>query len=73
MRLSILDGAKRFVTVACETRAVALVLQNAGDQIPNISFIINDQNVSGHLRNSWASNISIMLSPLHAQRRQLGR
>ena len=44
----ILDGAQRFVAVAREARAVALILQDTGDQIPDIGFIIDDQNVSGH-------------------------
>jgi hypothetical protein len=46
VRFSILDGAQRFVAVAREACAVAFILQDTGDQIPDIGFIIDDQYVS---------------------------
>ena len=40
------DGGQRLVAVARGARLVALVLQDAGDQVADIGFVVDDQNIS---------------------------
>jgi hypothetical protein len=42
------DGRQRIVTVARGARQVALVLQDAGNQLPYVGFVVDDQNVRCH-------------------------
>ena len=45
---SLLNCSQGFVAVAGEPRAVAFVLQNAGDNVPDIGLVVDDQNISCH-------------------------
>ncbi len=42
------DFGQCSIAVVGKTRLVPLILENAGDQLADIGFVINDQNVSGH-------------------------
>ena len=42
------DGSNSFVAIARGTGAVALVLENARDQVANIRLIVYDQDVGCH-------------------------
>src|SRR5581483_2556068 len=42
------DGGERFVAVARGTGVVALILQDARDQLADVGFIIDDENVGRH-------------------------
>jgi len=53
MRPARRDGGDRLVGVARHARLMALVLQDSGDQLADVVFVIDDENVSGHFVNSW--------------------
>ena len=42
------DGSECIVAVARGARVVALVLQDAGDQLADICFVVNDEDVGRH-------------------------
>ncbi len=48
MRPPLLDGLEPVVSVARKARRVALVLENSGDQLADVGFVIDDQNVGCH-------------------------
>ena len=45
-------GLDRFGTVVGTPRGVALVLEDAGDQRADIAFVVDDQNIVGHVTSS---------------------
>src|ERR1700694_408419 len=48
MRAAIGDFRQRRIAVACGPGGKALVVQNAGNQIPDICFVVDNQNVICH-------------------------
>ncbi len=48
MRASIGDLGQRRIAVARRAGVEAFVLQNARDEVANIGFVVDDQNVTGH-------------------------
>src|SRR5215813_2249635 len=42
------DLGQRIVAFACGARDKALVLQNSGNQLPDIGLVVDDQNVECH-------------------------
>ncbi len=55
------DGGERVVAVARGACAIALVLQNTGDQIADIGLIVDDQNFTGHIETHLSSLLSDQL------------
>ena len=43
-----LDGAQRFVAILGEPGLMAFVFKNAGDELSNIRFVVDNQNVRRH-------------------------
>ena len=52
------DRAERVVAVARRARGVALVLQDAGDQLADVGFVVDDENVGRHDYRSLMSQLS---------------
>ena len=48
MRTTRLDGGQGIIGGARRARAVAFILQDAGDQLTNIDFVVDDENISAH-------------------------
>ena len=48
LRPARLDRRDRLVRIARQARAVAFVLQNAGDEFADVVFVVDDENVSSH-------------------------
>ena len=48
LRAARFDRRDRLVGIARDARAVALVLQDAGDEFADVVFVVDDENVSGH-------------------------
>src|SRR5215467_1282513 len=46
------DLAERIVTVTRRARGVAFVLENASDQLADVRFIVDDEDVKGHVNDS---------------------
>ena len=49
LRAALLHRFQRFVRIAGETRAVTVVLQEAGDHLPDVRLVVDDQDVGCHL------------------------
>ena len=52
MRPARRDRGERLVGIARQPGAVALVVENAGDEFANVVLVVDDQNIGGHRFNS---------------------
>src|SRR5208337_1811873 len=48
LRTARLDCRQRLVRIARQTRAMAFVLQNPGDKLADVVFVVDDEDVSSH-------------------------
>ena len=44
----VVDGGERGIAVVRQAGLIALVLEDAGNELPNIRFVVDDQNVRCH-------------------------
>ena len=48
MRPARVDRRHRLIRIARHARAMTLILQDAGDELADVLFVVDDENVSNH-------------------------